>query len=227
MRVRKRLETTSTRNGTGPATGPVIQRRPVGPAGEHRRPRRGDVEHEPGVERHGAPAAAQAHPQPVDALRRGRARLRAPVPAHAHRAPALRRARPTASCRTSVPASSTTETVTSSSLRTRMRKRATSRRPSPFGEKCWVTLLDRRDRRRALEPLCREERRERRRTSSTNTTRAKRLTGGAREPGRRRRAPPRPRRARGPAPRRPAARTVSIDSRSATVFAVGRKPSAK
>ena len=42
--------------------------RPSGPAGEHGRARRGDVEPEPGLERHGAAAAAQADAHPVHAL---------------------------------------------------------------------------------------------------------------------------------------------------------------
>ena len=42
---------------------------------------------------------------------------------------------------TSVPLTSTIAMVTSSSLRTRTRMRLTSRRPSPFGEKCRVIFL--------------------------------------------------------------------------------------
>ena len=93
----------------------------------------------PRAERDRAVAAAQADADAVEAL--GRAAPSSAVPSQDSRSGSSGVAGTAVASRfTSVPRSSTIETVTSSSRRIRSRIRATSRRPSSLGEKCWEML---------------------------------------------------------------------------------------
>jgi hypothetical protein len=87
MLVGKRFETILTRNGTGPATGPVIHLLPSGPPAKTLGSGAVVSIRRPVLSVAARPAAAQAHAHAVDALRRPYAGVVAPVPAYEQRLP--------------------------------------------------------------------------------------------------------------------------------------------